>query len=380
MAQLQELTSQTNQPLTPQSPLHLLPTYSSCFTSDVIGQSILEQFQAQPELPGVIILADNKPKALIPQAKFYARLNQPFGRELYLKRPIQLLLEGSALEALPLVLPASCPIITAVRAALSRESEFVYDPIILAGAGAGDYLLLSCHTLLLAQTKILQQIHRFMAQQEDEKQALTQALITAQAKAESYAQQLAQSQIDSHRHQEILEHQNQELRAQAKQISRINQQLLGMGQLVVQESQQAAQGTITSANSLMREFNQVLRLGGVLEQELEIVDGASAEIAHISRQVKHLALQASLIIGRAGGQFSAFDFITTEINKLGEQCVHANQQIVGIANRFRQRLPEVIQSAQAGEATARYLMEQMRPAELAWNQFGSLVKQLANPT
>lgn len=378
MAQLQELTSQTNQPLTPQSPLHLLPTHSSCFSSEVIGQSILEQFQAQPELPGVIILADNKPKALIPQAKFYARLNQPFGRELYLKRPIQLLLEGSALEALPLVLPASCPIITAVTAALSRESEFVYDPIILAGAG--DYLLLSCHTLLLAQAEILRQIHGLMAQQKDEKQALTQALTAAQATANSYAQQLAQAQTDSHRHQEILEHQNQELRAQAKQISRINQQLLGMGQLVVQENQQVAQGTITSANSLMREFNQVLRLSGVLEQELEIVDGASAEIAHISRQVKHLALQASLIIGRAGGQFSAFDFITTEINKLGEQCVHANKQIVGIANRFRQRLPEVIQSAQAGEATARDLMEQMRPAELAWNQFGSLVKQLVNPT
>ncbi|AFY60737.1 hypothetical protein [Synechococcus sp. PCC 6312] len=378
MAQLQELTSRMNQHLTPQSTLNVLPTHGSCFTGDVIGQSILEQFQAQPELPGVIILENDKPLALIPQAKFYARLNQPFGRELYLKRPIRILLEGSELETFPLVLPDSCPIITAVTTALSQNSEFVYDPIILEAAG--DYVLLSCHTLLLAQAQILQQIHRFMAQQEDEKQQLTQALTAAQAQAETYAQQLAQSQIDNHHHQEILEHQNQELRAQAKEISRMNQQLLGMGQLVSQESQQAMQGTITSANNLMREFNQVLRLGGVLDQELEIIDGASIEIEHISRQVKHLALQASLIIGRAGGQFSAFDFITTEINKLGEQCVHANQQIVGIAQRFRQRIPEVIQAAQTGEATARDLIQHTRPAELAWNQFGSLVKQWANPT
>lgn len=380
MAELQELTDQADQLLTPQSILGLLPTCVSSLTTDAIGQQVFEYFQAQPELPGVIILENNKPIGLIPQAKFYARLNQPFGRELYLKRPIRILLEANELQEPPLVLATHTPIIKAVAAALSRPSEFVYDPLVVADQG--QYLLLSCQTLLLAQAQILQQINGFIRRQQHQHEKLTQALASAQAQAqaEQYAQELAQIQTDSQRHQEILEHQNRELRTQAKQISRINQQLLGMGQLVTTESEQAMQTTVTAANQIMREFNQVLRLGGILEQELEIVDGASHEIEHISRQVKHLALQASLIIGRAGGQFSAFDFITTEINKLGEQCVHANQQIVGIANRFRQRIPEVIQSAQSGETTARELIKQIRPAELALGQFGSLVKQLDNPS
>jgi len=375
------MTQLLDQLLTPQSTLSLLPACESQLDIEAIGQHLLEHFQAQPELPGILITENGQPKGVIPQAKFFARLNQPFGRELYLKRPVQILLEAQELQAPPLVLPHTCPIIDAVEAALSRPSEFIYDPIVLATEGESqrEYLLLNCHTVLLAQAQILHQINAFISRQQEETAKLKQELTQAQSQCQTYATQLSQIQADSHRHQEILEHQNRELRAQAKQISRINQQLLGMGQLVSSDSEQAVQATMTAANSIAREFNQVLRLGGILEQELEIIDGANHEIEHISKQVKHLALQASLIIGRAGGQFTAFNFITTEINKLGEQCVHANKQIAGMAQRFRERIPEVTQAAQTGEATTRELIAQIRPAELSLSQFGSLVKQLENP-
>ncbi len=361
--------------LQPDATLVCLPTHASQLNIDATGQQVLDLFQAQPELPGVIILAQSQPVALIPQAKFYARLNQPFGRELYLKRSIQVLLEAIELNAPPLVLPETCPIVDAVQAALSRHSAYVYDPIITTNGR--DYQLLNSQTLLLAHAQMLHQMHEVFIGQN-----LTLQRLTRQLQEQEHQLQACQSQlttmIEQSRDREILEQQHQELRHQTKQLHRQHQQLRGLGQLSTEETEIALEAALESNEKVQTELAQILRLGCQFEQELEIMDGASREIEHISRQVKHLALQASLILGRISGQADSFGFITTEITKLGEQCVHANKQIVGIAQRFRERIPAVQQAAQAGTTASQELLEQIRPAQLNQRQFASFLKTL-NP-
>lgn len=73
------------------------------------------------------------------------------------------------------------------------------------------------------------------------------------------------------------------------------------------------------------------------------------KIAEITRQVKHLAVQAGLIASRSGQQMAGFDFISEAINKLANQVVFANQQVEEMANHFRHHIREVVQSTASGE-------------------------------
>jgi signal transduction histidine kinase len=110
-------------------------------------------FEQQPQLPGVIVLENDRVLTVISRQVFLERLSQPYGLEIFLKRSIRsFLLIVKPGE--PLQLSGTERIDEAVEKALERSSKQLYEPILVQDPDQ-DYRLIDFRVLLLAQTQIL---------------------------------------------------------------------------------------------------------------------------------------------------------------------------------------------------------------------------------
>ncbi len=138
--------------LTAESVIADLPASDFRVTSRTIGQVVANELQRQPEIPGVLIGERSILLGMISREKFLEHLSRPYGLELYMKRPIEVMLEVDPIQ--PLILPGTTRIEDATRIALSRPRDFVYEPVVVAHA-AGEHRLLSLCELLQAQSQLL---------------------------------------------------------------------------------------------------------------------------------------------------------------------------------------------------------------------------------
>ena len=138
--------------LTSESTLADLPSHDFQVQANVAGEKIAAAFEAQPELPGVIVHDRGRVLGMISREKFLERLSRPYGLEVYMRRPIQALLD--AVRGNHLELPGRCSIHEAASVALNRPAEQVYEPIVVRRAD-GSLRLLGIYVLLLAQSRLL---------------------------------------------------------------------------------------------------------------------------------------------------------------------------------------------------------------------------------
>lgn len=358
--------------LPPDATLADLPSYDFQVDDDTLGKIITDRFKAEPELPGVIVMDDDRVLGVISQRRFFERMTQQYSLDLYSRRPLKAFLETTRLNIQPLILPYHCTIADAANQALSRSLEFIYEPLLVVGI-SHEYRLVDVNVLLMAEAQILVSVNTIIEGQRQHAQQLLENLTLEQARTREYAQQLEAEKLETQRTNRILENQQRELRQQARQITALNQRFIEISRLLSMEGKKAFQATFAGVNSICQTTDQVRQIGEVLERELEIVDSATKQIEHVSRQVKHLALQAALIVNRAGGEMSGFEFITTEINNLGTQTAKANSQVNEIASRFHLRIKELVEAAQSGEGTARSLIQKIQQAEIALNELESLL-------
>ncbi|HTQ72245.1 MAG TPA: EAL domain-containing protein [Acidocella sp.] len=136
--------------------------------------AVLEaRFRAMPALPGVIVTAGGKVAGLLSRREFLAALSAPYGREVFLKRPLQELMASAMPETL--VLDDQIPLATACRMALGRADAARFEPILLTGAGGPRIIELAA--LLSAQADALEQAL-------DEQRQLASELRAARRRAE----------------------------------------------------------------------------------------------------------------------------------------------------------------------------------------------------
>jgi two-component system, sensor histidine kinase and response regulator len=150
--------------LTLHSTLADLPSYDFKVDSNTVGEMIETEFHHHPDLPGVMVTANDRIVGILPRARFFEWISRPYGVELYLKRPIQVLLETIIrdlntrleIEAYPircLLLSAASSIDQAVEIALQRPTFLAYEPIVVAGNDR-QWRLLDMYVLLLAQSQL----------------------------------------------------------------------------------------------------------------------------------------------------------------------------------------------------------------------------------
>jgi HD-GYP domain-containing protein (c-di-GMP phosphodiesterase class II) len=107
------------------------------------------------QIPGILVLEQKKLIGLIPREKVYEKLGRPYGVELYLKSSIKQFYE--MLEISSLVLYSDTIIADAVKMALMRGEQALYEPMVVAHPNG--QRVISMYSLLIAQQDILQNLY-----------------------------------------------------------------------------------------------------------------------------------------------------------------------------------------------------------------------------
>ena len=157
--------------LTSESTLGALPSFEVTVPPDVLTSVVDRELGSAPEVPGVVIVADGELLGMISRPHLFTQLSRPFGQELYLKRPIRLLLEAERGE--PLVLESTTPVGDAAYAALQRSVELVYEPVVVRDEH--EFRLLDVYTLLIAQSRLLALANRTIQSHAEAAESANQA-------------------------------------------------------------------------------------------------------------------------------------------------------------------------------------------------------------
>lgn len=132
------------------------------------GKGVGELLDTNPLLPGVIIVEGDNFLGMISRSLFWEYLSRPFGRSLFLKRPILAL--HHIIQQDMLILPKNTLIVDAARSALMRSPRERYEPI-LVRLSAQDYRVVDVHQLLIAQSQI-QELSAELIRQQTQKQMM----------------------------------------------------------------------------------------------------------------------------------------------------------------------------------------------------------------
>ncbi|MEI6205217.1 MAG: hypothetical protein WCP20_00410 [Desulfuromonadales bacterium] len=121
--------------------------------SRLMAKKVEETFEDEPELTGVIIIDEDDDQLLgmISRRRFMEMYSKPFRKELHNKKPLKLLVKYDFDS--PLCLQETDDIDHAVRIALSRPPEQIYEPIVVNTINGG-YKLIDMQVLLLELARV----------------------------------------------------------------------------------------------------------------------------------------------------------------------------------------------------------------------------------
>jgi serine phosphatase RsbU (regulator of sigma subunit) len=120
------------------------------------GEKLFQAFQQDDLLAGIILTRQSNLRAFVSRRKFLEIISRPFGREIFLKRSLDVFIEtNSFLRDNVTILSIDMPIFEAARICLQRPSELLYEPIVV-DIGEQNYRVLALQELLVAQSKIYQ--------------------------------------------------------------------------------------------------------------------------------------------------------------------------------------------------------------------------------
>ena len=159
------------QQLTSDATLSDLPYFSATVTPDTQVEVLDQQLRADPELPGVMVVAACRLRGLVSRDTLLSHLSRQFGVSLYMRRPVQKLLEANPIEAI--VLPFDCPVGEAASRALSRRTDSAFESVI--ASNGQQFRLVDVHRLLIAQSELLKLANETMQRQIDATEAANQA-------------------------------------------------------------------------------------------------------------------------------------------------------------------------------------------------------------
>jgi len=136
-----------------ESTLQDLPLYSFTVDIEQPGVALTRIFETHPFIPGIILTDQGKFVGIISHRRFLKMLSRPYGRELFLNRSIRLLQRFVSDKLL--LLSGNTPILEAAKKAVQRDTEMLYEPIVVR-LFPEEYQVLDTQQLLLAQSYLHQ--------------------------------------------------------------------------------------------------------------------------------------------------------------------------------------------------------------------------------
>lgn len=155
------------------STLQELSLYDFQVEATDLGIQISQMLEANPLLPGVIVTHQGEFAGIISRRRFLEFISRPFGRELFLKRPVRALYRFAETESL--IFPSNTLIVDAARKSLLRSTELLYEPIVVQ-VSPQTYSLVDVHELLVAQSNIHELATKLLRQQTQSQLIQTEKL------------------------------------------------------------------------------------------------------------------------------------------------------------------------------------------------------------
>ncbi|MBE9186873.1 ATP-binding protein [Microcoleus sp. LEGE 07076] len=155
------------------STLQELSLYDFKVEATDLGMKISQMLEANLLLPGVILTDLGKFVGMISRRRFLEFLSRPFGRELFLKRPVRALYRFAEIETL--IFPSNTLIVDAARKSLLRSKELLYEPIVVQ-VSPQTYTLVDVRELLVAQSNIHELATKLLRQQTQSQLIQTEKL------------------------------------------------------------------------------------------------------------------------------------------------------------------------------------------------------------
>jgi hypothetical protein len=137
-----------------------LPSHKYQVPTETITEDISSHLEMHPEIPGVILIKDNRIHSMIPRSQMFERLGHRYGVELFLRKPIIELQE--ALGTKTFKISSNTRINTATNIALSRKAENMYDPLVME-YDDGSLRQLDMHMLLMAQSSVMENMNNIIS-------------------------------------------------------------------------------------------------------------------------------------------------------------------------------------------------------------------------
>ena len=150
-----------------------LPVHEYSVSLDTLTGEVVSYLEKHSEAPGVSVVHEGELIGIIIREQLLEQLSRPFGQELFLRRPIENLMKS--VDSALLSLPNSATINEAAQAALGRELKYVYDPLVVLDKSGKHSGILDVHTLLSAQSHLLEQANEAFQQQKNVAEAANTA-------------------------------------------------------------------------------------------------------------------------------------------------------------------------------------------------------------
>ncbi len=149
--------------------------YDAAIEVNCPSQSAKVRFEQEPLLPGLILLEQGQCLGIVSRQRFFECLSRPFGQEIFLRRPLQVLYRFAETDCL--LLRSDTPIVQAARQILGRSPETLYEPIVVSLSN-GEYRLLDTQQLFIAQSRIHELATQLLQEQTQAQMIQTEKLST----------------------------------------------------------------------------------------------------------------------------------------------------------------------------------------------------------
>jgi len=370
--------SKLNQ-LTPNSTLGDLPLHDFQVPPKTPGKVLANVFAKRPELPGAIVADESRMIGMISRRKFNDWMSSPYGIDVFLESPIETFFQMITQKAELLQLPDTERVDIAVKQAISRAAEDMYEPIVIVYEDLSlpdfqVYFLLDFVTLILAQNQIFTVVNKGI-QQKSVRSNYQLKLEQEHLKIEEYHKIFESQKAAVKERNQLLETQRIEIVKKTEEIAQLNQRVQRIGQLISQKATKAFRATFSGVNVICRHTNQIVDIGQLLSEELERIQDTSQLIKTVSQQVRHLAVKAAIVANNSGTELHGFSQITTEIGTLVSQTFEAGRQMDLSANRFMQKIQAFTESAHRGMRVTKSLIQEIEQAEMALAELETLVQE-----
>jgi diguanylate cyclase (GGDEF)-like protein len=153
------------------------------------ASDIEQYFLSDPTVPGCVIIFQDSVFGVLSRKNFNAAISRPFGREVFMKRPVGEMMKIIDVE--PLILGGNTTVAHALRLAMARPGEQCFEPLLVKRTDS--YGLIDVNMLLTAQANLLEQALHAKDELLDEVERSADALRQTVAEQQRLAKELSEA-------------------------------------------------------------------------------------------------------------------------------------------------------------------------------------------